>query len=222
MCRLAIVGTFCFLASLHHVKKYKNPQGNKIMTQEINQSYPAAYEPIDDATKSSAFTMASDVFTCSLLRTLAATKPGGKFLELGTGTGLSTSWILDGMDHNATLVSIDNDEKVLAIAQSYLGHDPRLSLICSDGEAWVNNNTGAQYDYIFADTWHGKYLMLEEVLAMLKKGGLYIVDDMLPQPNWPEGHHEKALRLVKTLEQRPDLTLTKQVWATGIIVAVKK
>lgn len=32
-------------------------------------------------------------------------------------------------------------------------------------------------DFIFADTWHGKYLMLAEVLDMLNPGGLYIIDD---------------------------------------------
>jgi hypothetical protein len=63
---------------------------------------------------------------------------------------------------------------------------------------------------------------LDEVLAMLDKGGLYIVDDMLPQPNWPEGHQEKANNFVKYLESRNDLSLTKQHWATGIIIAVKK
>jgi hypothetical protein len=57
---------------------------------------------------------------------------------------------------------------------------------------------------------------------MLNKGGLYIIDDMLPQPNWPDGHHEKAINLVKYLETRNDLTLTKQVWSTGIVVAVKR
>jgi hypothetical protein len=46
--------------------------------------------------------------------------------------------------------------------------------------------------------------------------------NQLPQPNWPEGHHEKALDLIKYLELREDLFLTKQAWATGIIVAVKK
>jgi hypothetical protein len=45
---------------------------------------------------------------------------------------------------------------------------------------------------------------------------------MMPQPNWPDGHHEKAIKLVSLLERRGDLVLTKQVWATGIIVAVKK
>ena len=166
--------------------------------------------------------MASDVLTCSLLRTLASSKPAGQFLELGTGTGLSTSWILDGMDENSLLTSIDNDPKFLEIAQSSLRNDKRLKLVCTDGAEWVEKNRDKKYDYIFADTWHGKYLLLDEVLAMLKKGGLYIVDDMLPQPNWPDGHHEKAINLVSLLEKRDDLSLTKQVWASGIFVAVKK
>jgi predicted O-methyltransferase YrrM len=192
------------------------------MNEQIHQAFPKAYNQIDEATKLSGFTMASDVLTCSLLRTLAGSKPSGKFLELGTGTGLSTSWILDGMDEHSTLISIDNDPKFLEIAQSSLGNDKRLQLICMDGGEWVETNKDQKYDFIFADTWHGKYLLLDEVLAMLNKGGLYIIDDMLPQPNWPEGHHEKAIKLINLLEERSDLTLTKQVWATGIIVAVKK
>lgn len=192
------------------------------MTEQIHQQFPKAYNTINEATKLSGFTMASDVLTCSLLRTLASSKPAGKFLELGTGTGLSTSWILDGMDERSILTSIDNDPKFLEIAQSSLGNDKRLHLVCMDGAEWVEKNRDNKYDYIFADTWHGKYLLLDEVLSTLNKGGLYIIDDMLPQPNWPEGHHEKAINLVDVLEKRTDLTLTKQAWATGIIVAVKK
>lgn len=191
------------------------------MTEEINQ-LPKAYIDIDEATKTSGFTMASDVLTCSLLRTLASSKPSGKFLELGTGTGLSTAWILDGMDDNSSLVSIDNELKFLEIARRFLGNDKRLNLTFTDGGEWVDNNRHQKFDYIFADTWHGKYLLTEEVLSMLNKGGIYIIDDMLPQLNWPEGHHEKATNLINFLERREDLFLTKQVWSTGIIVAVKK
>lgn len=192
------------------------------MTDEINQKIPLTYFDIDNATKENGFTMPSDILTCSLLRTLAASKPSSKFLELGTGTGLSTSWILDGMDKDSTMVSFDNDKTLLDIAQLFLGKDKRLTLIEADGESWVKNNEGQKFDYIFADTWHGKYLLLDEVLEMLNKGGLYIVDDMLPQPNWPDGHQEKAINFVKYLEAKEDLLLTKQHWATGIIVAVKK
>lgn len=192
------------------------------MNQAINQPYPKYYKRIQAETEASGFTMASDIMTCSLLKTLAASKPHGKFLELGTGTGLSTSWILDGMDDTSTLISIDNDNSLLEIAYKYLGNDGRLNLVSTDGGEWVKNNAQQKFDYIFADTWHGKYLMLDEVLDMLNQGGLYIIDDLLPQPNWPEGHHEKAIKLIDYLDNRHDLALTKQVWATGIAIAVKK
>lgn len=192
------------------------------MTDDVHQPIPGSYYAIDRATKEMGFTMASDILTCSLLRTLAASKPSGKFLELGTGTGLSTSWILDGMDNNSTLISVDKDENVLAIAQRFLAHDIRLSLVHTDGEHWVQNNKHQRFDYIFADTWHGKYLLLDEVLNMLNKGGLYIVDDMIPQPNWPEGHEEKAMKFLEHLDSRKDLLLTKQHWATGLVVAAKR
>jgi predicted O-methyltransferase YrrM len=190
------------------------------MESEI-QNVPVVYYAIDTATKEMSFTMPSDILTCSLLKTLAASKPNGRFLELGTGTGLSTAWILDGMDKNSSLISIDNDSSLLDIAKKYLGNDTRLNLDCIDGEAWVNDNLGQKFDYIFADTWHGKYLMLEEVLEMLNIGGLYIIDDMLPQENWPEGHAAKALNLEKYLKKRADLKLTKLHWATGIMIAAK-
>jgi predicted O-methyltransferase YrrM len=193
----------------------------KSMTETIHQ-LPHAYQQIDEATKQSGFTMASDVLTGSLLRTLATAKPGGRFLELGTGTGLSTSWILDGMDRQSTLTSIDNDAQLLEVAQSFLGTDERLTLVCTDGEAWVEANRDQKYDYIFADTWHGKYLLLDEVLAMVNGGGFYIVDDMLPQPGWPDGHARKAEKLARYLDTREDFTITKQHWSTGIIVAAKK
>ncbi|WP_031529868.1 O-methyltransferase [Dyadobacter crusticola] len=191
------------------------------MTEEIVQPIPKTYVAIDEQTKESGFTMASDIHTCSLLKTLAASKPGGKFLELGTGTGLSTCWILDGMDANSSLVSIDNEDKFLKIADHFLGADPRLSLVLTDGAAWIEAHKEEKYDYIFADTWHGKYLLLDEVLDMLNPGGFYIIDDMLPQPNWPEGHDIKARNLIEYLDSRNDIVLTKQVWATGIIIGVK-
>jgi predicted O-methyltransferase YrrM len=204
------------------VSKQKIDKTFNTMTEEINQPLPRHYHDINEATLTAGFTMASDIMTCSLLRTLAALKPAGKFLELGTGTGLSTSWILDGMDQQSTLISIDNENKFQDIAGVFLKGDARLKLITADGADWVVNNRHLRFDYIFADTWHGKYLLLDEVLSMLNKGAVYIIDDMLPQPNWPEGHHEKVNNLVKYLDRRDDLVLTKQAWASGIIVAVKK
>src|SRR5688572_11189238 len=130
------------------------------MNEEINQPIPKHYNSIIEATKASGFSMASDILTCSLLRTLACSKVAGKFLELGTGTGLATSWILDGMGDQSSLVSIDNDDRFLEIASRFLGTDTRLQLVSIDGAKWVEENTDEKFDFIFADTWHGKYLLL--------------------------------------------------------------
>jgi predicted O-methyltransferase YrrM len=192
------------------------------MTAEIEPPYPSAYLQIDRSTAESGFTMASDIRTCSLLRTLASTKPSGKFLELGTGTGLSTAWILDGMDSSSSLISVDNDSSFLSIAENYLGDDERLTLVNTDGGEWIESNKYLKFDFIFADTWPGKYRLLDEALSMLNVGALFIIDDMLPQPNWPAGHQEKVSRLVSVIESRADLVVTKQHWSTGIIIAVKK
>jgi predicted O-methyltransferase YrrM len=192
------------------------------MTDELIDKWPAGYAGILAATEALGFTMSSDILTCCLLKTLAASKPSGKFLELGTGTGLSAGWILDGMDSTSSLISVDNEAKFTAIAKQFLGTDERLKLITADGADWLQANIHQKFDYIFADTWHGKYLLLNEVLSMLNKGGIYIIDDMLPQPNWPEGHHEKVINLAAYLDTRRDLHITKQCWATGIIIAVKK
>ncbi|WP_244214362.1 O-methyltransferase [Pedobacter jejuensis] len=86
------------------------------------------------------------------------------------------------MDKNSTLTSIDNNDEYLKIAEKYLGNDKRLNLALTDGENWITENKDKKFDFIFADTWHGKYLLLDEAISMLNKGGIYVIDDMLPQP----------------------------------------
>ncbi len=183
---------------------------------------PAVLQAIQQDTIASAFPMASEPQTGSLLRTLAATKPAGLFLELGTGTGLSTAWLLDGMDRASTLLSVDNDGRVQSIARRHLGNDRRVTFHLTDGATFLATLRDMAFDFIFADTWPGKYDHLEETLALLNPGGLYVIDDMLPQANWPPGHGAKAAALIATLEQRSDLMLTKLSWVSGVIIATKR
>ena len=184
--------------------------------------HPKAYDSIKKATEAYGFLQMSEISTCTLLKTLAASKPASKFLELGTGTGLATAWILEGMDQDSALISLDNDETLLSIAKENLGIDRRLTLVCTDGGEWIKKNNRQTFSFIFADTWPGKYTHLEETLGMLETGGLYIIDDMLPQANWPDGHADKVANLVNYLDEREDLVLTKMGWASGIVIAVKK
>jgi predicted O-methyltransferase YrrM len=182
---------------------------------------PAALALILERTQALSFNMASEPRTGALLRTLAASKPSGRLLELGTGTGIATAWLLAGMDAGSTLISVDTDAKVQAVAHECLGFDPRLSLVTEDGASFLRRQPPQRFDLVFADAMPGKYEALDDALAVVKPGGFYVIDDMLPQPNWPEGHAEKVPVLLKGLATDHRLVVAPMTWASGVVIAVR-
>jgi predicted O-methyltransferase YrrM len=58
-----------------------------------NIKIPEVVQEILRKTEDIGFQMVSEPLIGSLLRTLATSKPSGRFLELGTGTGVSTAWM---------------------------------------------------------------------------------------------------------------------------------
>jgi predicted O-methyltransferase YrrM len=183
---------------------------------------PAALASILERTQALSFNMASEPRTGALLRTLAASKPSGCLLELGTGTGIATAWFLAGMDAGSTLISVDTDSQVQAVARECLGSDPRFSLVTEDGASFLRRQTPESFDLVFADAMPGKYEALDDALAVVKSGGFYIIDDMLPQPNWPEGHAEKVPVLLDRLTTDDRFVIVPMTWASGIVVAVRQ
>ena len=183
---------------------------------------PAALDAIERDTREVGFTMISEHRTGALLRSLAASKPGGTILELGTGTGASTAWILDGMDPAAKLLTVDGEEKYVQIARRHLGHDRRVTFRVGDGASLPQELHGRQFDMVFADTWPGKFDHLEEALALVGSGGLYVIDDLLPQPNWSDDHSPKVAALIAQLESDRRFTLSKLCWSSGIIIATRR
>ena len=86
------------------------------MDDEVTMNLPLHLQDIERETKRLGFTMPSDRQTGSFLRTLVAAKPAAQFLEIGTGTGLSTSWLLSGMDEKSNLISIEIDGNYQSVA----------------------------------------------------------------------------------------------------------
>ena len=98
------------------------------------------------------------------------------------------------MDIDAKLTTVDNDPEVIAIARQVLV-DPRVEFQIQDGMTFLTSRSGEQFDLIFADAWPGKFDGLGKSISLLRTGGLYIIDDMLPQANWPENHHVRVEQL---------------------------
>ena len=192
------------------------------MNDTIILDIPKKYEAIQQKSAEIGFSMPSDLHVGTLLKTLVASKPKGRFLELGTGIGLSLSWMIDGLDEGSQIITIDNNPKLSHIAEMYFGNDERVHIVCADAGEWIDQLEDERFDLVFADAWPGKYSHIEKVLEAIKPGGFYVIDDMSEQPNWPVGHDIKAADLVSYLESRQDFSITKMNWSTGIIIAVKK
>lgn len=185
------------------------------------RNIPGILPKIHRKSQEIGFTMPSDMYIGTLLQTLIASKPGGRFLELGTGIGLSLAWMVAGMDVKSRLITVDNDPELIDIAKAHFGEDERLDIICQEGSEWIKEYNAEKFDLVFADAWPGKYSETDGILNKIKVGGFYVIDDMTAQPNWPDGHQENVDGLIDYLENRNDFMLTKMNWSTGLIIAAK-
>ncbi|MFE3458133.1 O-methyltransferase [Nocardiopsis aegyptia] len=186
---------------------------------------PAVLAAIEADTEALGFTMSCEEAVGRLLRALAAAKPGGRLLELGTGTGAGTAWLLAGMDGQTTLDTLDHDPETLAVARRHHGDDPRVTLHEADGGPWLADRVGGPgYDLVFADTWPGKFTHRDEALSLVRRGGFYVVDDLDRQPEGavPDDHRSAVDELVADLESRAGwAALPLLGWSCGVLVLVR-
>ena len=167
------------------------------------------------------FVLSCEARTGSLLATLAAAKPGGRLLELGTGVGAGTAWLLVGADAAARLTTVELDPAVQAVAAEHLGTDPRVTFVIADADEWLSTYDGEPFDLAFVDCVPGKFHRMDEVVALLRPGGFYVGDDLLPQQGWPAEHHDRVGGFLAGLPLVTGLRITTMAWASGLVIGVK-
>ncbi|MGA5497682.1 O-methyltransferase [Streptomyces cinereoruber] len=190
--------------------------------RDVPYQRPAVLDAILADAARTGFAMSCEERTGSLLATLAASKPGGRFLELGTGVGAGAAWLTSGMGSMARLTTVEVDQEVQAVARRHLGGDPRIEFVHSDADAWLTaQEPGERYDLAYVDCRPGKYLRLPDLLALLRPGALYVVDDMLPQATWPEDHQPRVDGFLERLPEVPNWRATPMSWSSGLVVAAR-
>ena len=135
------------------------------------------------------------------LRFLAATIGARAVVEIGTGTGVSGLWLLQGMAADGTLTSIDVDPEAQRAARGAFtaaGYAPsRLRLINGMGLEVLPRLTDGAYDLVVVDTARGgvgggigggadypRYL--DEAVRLLRPGGIVVLAGALA-PGVPHG-----------------------------------
>ena len=168
------------------------------------------------------FPYSSESQTGSLLAALAASKPRGRVLELGTGLGYGTCWLQSGLHATSTLTTLEANARNSQIAQGHLGNDKRIRFVVRDAGLWLEEAPSNWFDLIFADSPEGKYAHFGDALRTLTVGGIYVVDDMRRKTDGTDEYLAPAMHLIELLTHRPDFVTTLMTdFATGILMAVK-
>ena len=182
---------------------------------------PQLIAHVTAAAQRAGFAMSCEPEVGALLAVLAAAVPaGGRILELGTGAGVGTAWIVHGLGDRSDVdvVSVDDDRAAAELA-GRASWPPYVRLIVGDAVE-VTGREGA-FDLIFADAQGGKWDGLEVTVGALRPGGHLLVDDMSP-PRFADSHHERKTAEVRTtLLSRPDLVSVPIAWSSGVILSTR-
>lgn len=120
----------------------------------------------------------------AVLRLLAAAVDARAVVEIGTGTGVSGLWLLEGMHPEGILTTVDTEiEHQRAAKRSFVeaGVAPsRARVITGAARDVLPRLTDGAYDLVFIDADPEDYAeILEEALRLLRYGGIVVLDDAL-------------------------------------------
>ena len=183
--------------------------------------FPPQLPLIIEKTRALGFNMACEDSVGALLRALAASKKGGQFLELGTGTGVGTTWLLDGTDQASKLTTVDVSEEYQQAVREVFAGDVRLEIVTCDGAGFLQTQSPGSFDLVFADAMPGKFVHLDAALALVRRGGFYVVDDLLPQENWPADHPPKVRELIGKLSGLAEFRSVSLSWSSGVMILTR-
>jgi len=106
-------------------------------------------------------------------------------LEVGRFTGLSSLCIAKGLIEKGKLVSIDNSDEFLSLAQKYwkfAGVDSKIESVIGDATEVMQSMVDRQhsFDFIFIDADKSNYSNYYELsLQLIPSNGIIIIDNML-------------------------------------------
>ena len=153
---------------------------------------------------------------------LAAWVPtNGGVLELGTGVGVGTAWIVHGLAGrvDVELVTVEVDPQLSATARR-LPWPMHVRLLVGDAVELLPSL--GHFDLIFADAQGGKWERLDLTVDALREGGFLLVDDMTPEDGWPEQQATKQSEVGDALHRHSALVTCEMDWATGLVLCVRR
>lgn len=168
--------------------------------------------------------------TGAALAALAAAVNASNVVEVGTGTGVSGSWLLAGMTADGVLTTIDQEAEHQRTARETfiaLGVDHvRTRLITGRALEVLPRLTEAGYDLVFVDGDVAEYpAMLPIAKKLLRRGGAVAFDDMftadaLADSKQRDGDAHALREVVAAIRDDDDFVPAMLTVGDGLLVAV--
>jgi predicted O-methyltransferase YrrM len=181
---------------------------------------PAVAAAIERA-RAAEFRISSEDCVGRLLAVLAAAVPeGGRVLEMGSGVGMGTAWIVTGLGERRD-VEVVTVERDALLAEALRGWRWPAFVRLLHADALDALGRLGTFDLVFPDSHAGKYLGFDRTLAALRPGGLLLVDDMKPGPTAGAQEWSERAELRRTLFGHPELQAIDMDWCSGVILATR-
>jgi predicted O-methyltransferase YrrM len=185
----------------------------------MDVAIPALVTAAAKRARSAGFAFSCDPEVGQLLAVLAAHLPErSRVLELGTGTGVGTAWMTSGLlpRTDVTVLTVELDPGTAGLAAE--GHWPPFVGFRTGDALDLLSQPGA-FDMIFADAPAGKWEGLDLTIGALTHGGLLVVDDMTPTPEWSDEQRTRQDEVRRTLLSSPLLTSAEISHGSGMILS---
>jgi predicted O-methyltransferase YrrM len=136
---------------------------------------PASIARIEALLAESGLRAAAEPGAGELARALAASKPGGVFLQVGDGSPLLSAWLLDGMDITSRLITVVGAAELTGVAKRTIGDDIRVAVHEQDVLAFFEDIRAHQFHMIVFEGWPPESAVIGGAVGLLAPGGLLLV-----------------------------------------------
>ena len=173
-----------------------------------------------------------------LIRFMLEMKKPLNILEVGTATGFSSVFMLEFLNKNAKITTIEKMEERAAKAEENFNKfdkNKQITLIKGDATDILSElaSKDKTYDFIFMDAAKGQYInFFENIKKLLVSGGILIADNMLQEGRLLDSRYT-VVRRDRTIHRRmreyANALLTDKGFETmllesgdGMAVSIKK
>lgn len=166
----------------------------------------------------------------AVLQVLAAAVAATAVVEVGTGAGVSGTWLLRGMAANGVLTTIDYEAENQRAARTTFAEaavpPQRTRVITGKAREVLSRLTQGAYDLVFLDCDEREYPeLLDLSLALLRPNGVLVVDDAMrghrvADPARRDAATVAARQMLAAVSDIPGITPVVLPIGEGLLIAV--